>query len=159
MLTLEEQLVDLLAKRQWTITTAESCTGGMIAGTIVNVAGASDVFNEGYVTYSNEAKHRLIGVSEETLKTFGAVSEQTAEEMARGAAVSASSNLALSATGVAGPGGGTPEKPVGLVYIGCFLNGQVKVKECRFDGNRTENRKHTVEEVLKFAIEMIRAAE
>lgn len=151
----EERLVQLLAEKKWTVTTAESCTGGLIAGTIINVAGASDVLNEGYVTYSNEAKMRLVNVSESSLEAFGAVSEQVAKEMAEGAAKAASSNMALSATGIAGPGGGTAEKPVGLVYIGCTLNGRTKVKECRFNGTRTENRMHTVEEVLKLAIEMV----
>lgn len=154
MQTLEEQLVQRLIAKKWTITTAESCTGGLIAGTIVNVAGASEVLNEGYVTYSNEAKMRLVNVSESSLEKFGAVSVQVAKEMAEGAAKAASSNMALSATGIAGPGGGTEEKPVGLVYIGCTLNGITKVKECRFNGNRIENRMHTVEEALKLAIEM-----
>ena len=156
MKSLEEQLVELLAEKQWTITTAESCTGGMIAGTIVNVAGASEVFNEGYVTYSNEAKQRLVGVKQETLAQYGAVSVQTAREMAEGAAKAASSDLALSATGVAGPGGGTKEKPVGLVYIGCYLNGEVTVKECRFKGCRSENREHTVKEAIALAIELLK---
>lgn len=151
----EERLVQLLAEKKWTVTTAESCTGGLIAGTIVNVAGASDVLNEGYVTYSNEAKMRLVNVSESSLEAFGAVSEQVAKEMAEGAAKAAASNMALSATGIAGPGGGTAEKPVGLVYIGCTLNGRTKVNECHFNGTRTENRMHTVEEVLKLAIEMV----
>lgn len=155
MQTLEEQLVQRLIAKKWTITTAESCTGGLIAGTIVNVAGASEVLNEGYVTYSNEAKMRLVNVSESSLEKFGAVSVQVAKEMAEGAAKAASSNMALSATGIAGPGGGTEEKPVGLVYIGCTLNGITKVKECRFNGNRIENRMHTVEEALKLAIEMV----
>ena len=119
-------------KKGFHITTAESCTGGMIAGTLVNVAGASEVLNEGYVTYSNEAKERLVRVSHQTLEQFGAVSEQTAREMAEGAARAAKAEAALSATGIAGPGGGTVEKPVGLVYIGCYLNGKTTVKECRF---------------------------
>ena len=127
--SLEEVVVDLLAERKLHVTTAESCTGGLIAGTLVNVAGASDVLNEGYVTYSNEAKERLIHVSHETLETYGAVSEQTAHEMAEGAAKAANADAALSATGIAGPGGGTEEKPVGLVYIGCYLNGKTTVKE------------------------------
>ena len=142
--SLEEVVVDLLAERKLHVTTAESCTGGLIAGTLVNVAGASDVLNEGYVTYSNEAKERLIHVSHETLETYGAVSEQTAHEMAEGAA--------LSATGIAGPGGGTEEKPVGLVYIGCYLNGKTTVKECRWNGSRMENRLDTV----KAALEMLK---
>lgn len=154
--TLEETVVELLAKYGLTVTTAESCTGGLIAGTIVNVAGASDVLNEGYVTYSNEAKERLLGVRHETLERFGAVSRETAREMAEGAARRAGAEAALSATGIAGPGGGTEEKPVGLVYIGCFLKGDTRVKECRFAGNRKENRLDTVYTaltMLKKAIE------
>ena len=146
---LEEQVVELLAARGLTVTTAESCTGGLIAGTLVNVAGASDVLNEGYVTYSNEAKERLVGVSHETLEKYGAVSPQTAREMAEGAAKAAGADAALSATGIAGPGGGTEEKPVGLVYVGCYLNGKTSIKECRFTGDRMENRMHTVETALK----------
>lgn len=146
--TLEEEVVELLARQHLTVTTAESCTGGLIAGTIVNVAGASDVLNEGYVTYSNEAKERLVHVSHDTLEKYGAVSEQTAREMAEGAARSAGADAALSATGIAGPGGGTDEKPVGLVYIGCHLKGKTVVRECRFDGTRMENRLRTVETAL-----------
>ena len=146
--SLEETVVGLLAKKHLTVTTAESCTGGLIAGTIVNAAGASKVLNEGYVTYSNEAKERLLGVHRETLERFGAVSEETAWEMAEGAARSAGADAALSATGIAGPGGGTEEKPVGLVYIGCFLKGKTVVKECRFSGSRRENRLKTVEMAL-----------
>lgn len=154
--TLEQYVVQLLAEQNLTITTAESCTGGLIAGTLVNVAGASDVLNEGYVTYSNEAKHRLLGVRENTLEEYGAVSAQTAREMAVGAARAAKADVALSSTGIAGPGGGSSEKPVGLVYIGCYVNGSVQVKECHFHGTRMENRIHTVEEVLKLAAEMLK---
>lgn len=117
----EEKLVRLLAKKQMTITTAESCTGGLIAGTIVNVAGASDVLNEGYVTYSNEAKQRLVHVKAETLERFGAVSEETAREMAAGAAKAAGSDVAISATGIAGPGGGTKENRSDL-YISAVVS-------------------------------------
>ena len=134
--TLEETVVELLAEKGFHITTAESCTGGMIAGTLVNVAGASEVLNEGYVTYSNEAKERLVRVSHQTLEQFGAVSEQTAREMAEGAARAAKAEAALSATGIAGPGGGTAEKPVGLVYIGCYLNGKTVTERHMFSGSR-----------------------
>ncbi|WP_306479824.1 CinA family protein [Mediterraneibacter sp.] len=153
--TLEETVVELLSEKQLHVTTAESCTGGLIAGTLVNAAGASAVLNEGYVTYSNEAKERLLGVSHETLETYGAVSEQTAKEMAKGAAKAANAEAALSATGIAGPGGGTEDKPVGLVYIGCYLNGKITVKECRFHGNRMENRVHTVETALEMLKEAL----
>lgn len=153
--TLEETVVELLSEKQLHVTTAESCTGGLIAGTLVNAAGASAVLNEGYVTYSNEAKERLLGVSHKTLETYGAVSEQTAKEMAKGAAKAANAEAALSATGIAGPGGGTEDKPVGLVYIGCYLNGNITVKECRFHGNRMENRVHTVETALEMLKEAL----
>lgn len=152
---IEEKVVQLLADHQFHITTAESCTGGMIAATLVNVAGASDVLNEGYITYSNEAKEKLLRVSHKTLEQFGAVSEQTAREMAEGAARAASAEVALSATGIAGPGGGTKEKPVGLVYIGCFVNGKTEVQECHFNGTRLENRLSTVQRALEMAKEML----
>lgn len=156
---LEEKLVSLLKEKQMTISTAESCTGGLIAGAIVNAAGASDVLNESYITYANEAKERLVGVTHETLETFGAVSEETAREMAIGTAKVAQAQVGLSSTGIAGPGGGTEKKPVGLVYIGCSVNGNVQVKELHFHGNRMENRLHTVEESLKLAIHMLEANE
>lgn len=152
---LEEYLVHLLKKNKMTVSTAESCTGGLIAGAIVNAAGASDVLNEGYITYANEAKERLAGVRHETLAAYGAVSEETAREMALGAAKVSRSNVGLSSTGIAGPGGGTDEKPVGLVYIGCSVDGEVQVRELHFKGNRMENRLHTVEEALRLAVEML----
>ena len=113
--TLEETVTELLSEKHLHVTTAESCTGGLISGTLVNAA----------------------------------VSEQTAKEMAEGAAKAAGAEAALSATGIAGPSGGTEDKPVGLVYIGCYLNGETVVKECRFHGNRMENRAQTVETALE----------
>ena len=148
-MNLEEKIVKELQNRQYTITTAESCTGGLLAGRILNVSGASAVYNEGHITYSNEAKERLLGVSHDTLKQYGAVSRQTAAEMATGAARIANANVGLSTTGIAGPNGGTPEKPVGLVYVGCSINGDVMVEECRFCGNREENRNAAVEAALQ----------
>lgn len=150
MLQSEERLVNLLVEKQMTVTTAESCTGGLLSGTIVNVAGVSDVFNQSYVTYANSAKHELIGVPVETLEAFGAVSEQTAKAMAIGAAKAAKANVALAVTGIAGPGGGTKEKPVGLVYIGCCVNGHTEVVECHFSGSRLEIRQATVKKALEF---------
>ena len=146
--TLEEAIVELLKERKMTLTTAESCTAGKLAGRIMNVAGASEVYNEGYITYANAAKEKLLGVKHETLETYGAVSEQTAAEMAIGAAKAAQADAALSVTGIAGPGGGTPEKPVGLVYIGCYVNGNVTVKKCLFTGNREKNRDSSVVQAL-----------
>ena len=146
--TLEETVTELLSEKHLHVTTAESCTGGLISGTLVNAAGASAVLNEGYVTYSNEAKERLLGVSHETLETYGAVSEQTAKEMAEGAAKAAGADAAIAVTGIAGPDGGTEEKPVGLVYIGCTVEGKTIVKRCFYGGDRTAIRQAAAKEAL-----------
>ena len=145
---LEDAVVGILAEKKMTLTTAESCTGGKLAGKIMNVAGVSSVYNEGYITYSNEAKKKLLGVNEATLEKYGAVSEQTAAEMAEGAAKTAGAGAALSVTGIAGPDGGTEEKPVGLVYIGCYVKGHTRVEEFRFSGNREKNRDYAVVRAL-----------
>lgn len=157
--TLEESVIRLLEEKKMTVTTAESCTGGKLSGRLLNVSGASGVYNEGYITYANASKEKILGVKHETLETYGAVSEQTAAEMALGAAKAAGADAALSVTGIAGPSGGTAEKPVGLVYIGCAVNGEVTVREYRFTGNREKNRDYAVaraitllrEELLKRA--------
>lgn len=154
--TLEETVVELLAENQMLLTTAESCTAGLLAGRVMNVAGASAVYEEGYITYANRAKTKLLGVREETLESHGAVSPQTAEEMAAGAARAAGADAALAVTGIAGPGGGTKEKPVGLVYIGCYVNGHTEVEEFRFKGSRAENRASAVECALTFLLEELR---
>jgi nicotinamide-nucleotide amidase len=141
---LEDAVVTLLKNKNLTVSFAESCTGGLIAGKLVNVPGASEVLGVGFVTYSNEAKMKYLNVKESTLEQYGAVSEQTAEEMAIGAAKAAGSNTAVAVTGIAGPDGGTKEKPVGLVYVGCYVNGKVTVKELRLQGNRQKVREATV---------------
>lgn len=146
--TLEEAIVRMLKEDGLTVTTAESCTGGLLAGRIMNVPGASDVYKEGYITYSNDAKERLLNVKRETLMEYGAVSPQTAYEMAEGVALAAGADAALSVTGIAGPGGGTKDKPVGLVYIGCYVKGHVRVKEFYFTGNRDKNREYAVARAL-----------
>ena len=146
--TLEDAVVELLKEKQMTLTTAESCTAGLLAGRIMNVAGASWVYNEGHITYSNDAKEKILGVSHETLLAHGAVSPETAKEMAEGAAKAANADAALSVTGIAGPGGGTKEKPVGLVYIGCTVNGKTRVEEYFFTGNRMKNREYAVVRAL-----------
>lgn len=141
--TLEEKLVKMLKKRGLTMSTAESCTGGMIAAKLVNVSGVSEVFRSGAVTYANEAKMQLLGVKKKTLRKYGAVSAQTAEEMAIGAVMNLDTDVAVAVTGIAGPDGGTKEKPVGLVYIGCYVCGQVNVYECHFTGTREKIREST----------------
>ena len=134
-------ILERLIANKLTVSTAESCTGGMIASSIVDFPGASNCFNEGYVTYSNEAKIKNLGVKDETLMAYGAVSKQTAKEMAIGVKKKAKADFGLSSTGIAGPGGGSPTKPVGLVYIGCsYGESKVKVKELHLSGNRKEVR-------------------
>lgn len=150
---LEEQVVEELRKRNLKITTAESCTGGLIAATLVNVPGASYVLEEGYITYADGAKKKILGVKEEALRQYGAVSRQVAEQMAQGAARTSGAKAALSATGIAGPEGGTPEKPVGLVYIGCYFQGKTYVKENHFQGDRMEVRRQTVQTAFRFLLE------
>ena len=135
-LVIENVLGELLVNKKLTISTAESCTGGMIASRLINYPGISEVFLEGAVTYANEAKIRTLKVNKETLDKYGAVSEQTAEEMAIGIAKRTGSDISVVTTGIAGPGGGTEEKPVGLVYIGLFYKGNVKTFRYVFNGNR-----------------------
>ncbi|MGF7144019.1 nicotinamide-nucleotide amidase [Anaerotaenia torta] len=142
--TLEEVVVKLLQSGGHTIATAESCTGGMLTGRLVNVAGVSEVLKEGFITYSNEAKMKYLGVSKQTLASYGAVSGETAREMVLGAARAAGADTALAVTGIAGPEGGTREKPVGLVYIASLAGGQVNVKELRLKGNRQKIRESSV---------------
>ncbi len=157
--TLEEAVVELLKEKGYTVTTAESCTGGKLAARIMNVAGVSSVYKEGYITYSNAAKRKLLGVRKETLDDFGAVSRQTAEEMAKGAANAAGADAALSVTGIAGPDGGTKEKPVGLVYVGCHVKGHTRAEEFRFTGNRDKNRDYAVVRALTLLREELLAGE
>lgn len=145
---LEEQIVGLLCEKKVTLATAESCTGGMLASRIIDVPGVSEVFKAGFVTYANEAKQNLIGVKEETLAQFGAVSEQTAREMVLGAIKAAKADMAIATTGIAGPGGGTKEKPVGLVYIACGSADDIIVERCLFSGSRKEIRQASVEHAL-----------
>ena len=135
-LTIEEVLGKLLVDRKLTISTAESCTGGMIASRLINYPGISEVFLEGAVTYSNEAKERTLNVKKKTLDTYGAVSEETAKEMAIGISKRTGSDISVVTTGIAGPGGGSEEKPVGLVYIGLYYKGNVKAFKYIFNGNR-----------------------
>lgn len=146
--TLEEAVVKLLKKQKLTVTTAESCTGGLVAGRLINVPGASDVFNEGFITYSNDAKIKYLNVKKETLQEFGAVSTNTAKEMAEGVVRATNSDTAIAITGLAGPDGGTDEKPVGLVYIACFVKNKTTVKEYHFKGNRQKIREYTVVNAL-----------
>ena len=145
---LEENLMQLLLERHMTVATVESCTGGLIAATLINYSGASACFNEGIITYSNEAKMKYVDVSAETLKSVGAVSEETAREMAEGIRKRAHVDIGLSSTGIAGPGGGTPSKPVGLVYVGIATAQGTEVFKLQLSGSRQEVRQKTVKHIL-----------
>ena len=142
--TLEQAVVRLLKKYELTVTTAESCTGGLLAGRIINVPGASEVYNEGFITYSNKAKRKYLDVSKSTLKKYGAVSEQTAREMATGGVFATDSDACVAVTGLAGPDGGSEEKPVGLVYIATYMKDKVNVQKYQFKGNRAKIREQAV---------------
>ncbi len=143
-MTLEQSVVDLLIANDLTVTCAESCTGGMLSARIINVPGVSESYKAGFVTYSNKAKRRHLGVKKTTLQKHGAVSRQTAEEMVKGVVLATKADVAVAITGIAGPDGGTKEKPVGLVYIACSVKGEVTVKEYHFSGNRMKVRESSV---------------
>lgn len=150
-----KKLVERLNEKSMTIATAESCTGGMIGACITSVSGASNVYNEGYITYSNDAKEKNLGVSHTTLETHGAVSEQTAREMADGVRRKANADIGIAVTGIAGPTGGTDEKPVGLVYIGVATKEDVQAHRFIFSGDRDAVRKSTVENAIKLALDKV----
>ena len=152
-----DAIVSTLSDRGFSVSTAESCTGGMIASTIVDVPGASDCFNEGYITYSNEAKIKNLGVKDSTLMAHGAVSYETAMEMAKGVRKKAKADFGLSSTGIAGPGGGSPKKPVGLVFIACaYGHDKCIVKELHLKGDRTSVRSQATNEALMLLSECIK---
>lgn len=154
MLSLVEELSLLMISKNLRLVTAESCTGGMIAAAMTDRAGSSAIFERGFVTYSNEAKIEELGVQSATIETHGAVSEKTAAEMAQGALKHSHANIALSVTGIAGPSGGTDEKPVGLVYIGIAIqNREPKIHKHIFDGDRTTIRQQTAEAALNHLID------
>lgn len=156
---LVERLSKLLGERKIMLATAESCTGGLLAAAITARPGASAVFDRGFVSYSNEAKTEMLGVSEKTLTSFGAVSAQTAEAMARGAIEHSRANLAVSITGIAGPDGGSPEKPVGLVFFGYALKGgSAGSIECRFLGEREDIQNAAVSMALSHLLEVLEPA-
>lgn len=155
-----QDLVETLSEKMKALglmlTTAESCTGGMIAAAMTERPGSSDVFERGFVTYSNEAKQELLGVPKDTLLKHGAVSPQVATAMVKGALAHSRAEIALSVTGIAGPGGGTDKKPVGLVYIGFGdKSGLTEIAEHHFSGDRQSVRQQTAEAALKHLIKFV----
>lgn len=156
--TLASELSQALKTKSWVLATAESCTGGMIAATVTSIPGSSGWFDRGFVTYSNLAKIEMLGVSPETLEKFGAVSEETAREMALGALKNSQAQIACSITGIAGPDGGSAEKPVGTV---CFAWASKEAlttsTTMRYNGNRQEIRAHSVTTALEGLIHTLRS--
>ncbi|WP_130891362.1 MULTISPECIES: CinA family nicotinamide mononucleotide deamidase-related protein [Fusobacterium] len=148
---LEKKAVELIKKLGMNISTAESCTGGMIASRLIDVPGVSEIFKEGIVSYSNDAKMKRLGVKKETLEKYGAVSEETAREMVIGL----DSDIAIATTGIAGPDGGTPEKPVGLVYIGIRVKNDIYIEKRFFNGDRMKVRERAVSQSLFSLIKIL----
>ena len=149
-MTHEEKTVALLKEHGWHVSFAESCTAGLAAGTLVDVPSASYVLNASFITYANEAKVRYAHVNPETLEAHGAVSEETALEMAMGVAKETGAEVGVGISGIAGPGGGTAEKPVGTVCFGFFINGKTSACTCHFSGlSRREVRESAVRFVFR----------
>ncbi|WP_270771064.1 competence/damage-inducible protein A [Intestinibacter bartlettii] len=146
--SIEEVVAKMLVENNLKIAVAESCTGGMVSASLINYPGISSVFMEGCVTYSNEAKMKSLGVKKETLDVYGAVSDKCAKEMASGVAARYNTNVGIATTGIAGPGGGTDEKPVGLVYFGIYINGKVITKKYVFNGDRQGVRERATRTIL-----------
>ncbi len=152
---LEYKIVELLKEKNMTISTAESCTGGLIAASIVNVPGCSAVFNQGFITYANEAKVKYLGVDVQTIEKYGVVSEEVVMQMAKGCAVESNSDVSVVTSGIAGPDGGTKEKPVGLVWMAAYVSGNLFTHKEIFSGNREEVRNQAKDAALKLLIENI----
>ena len=153
--SLETQIGSVLHERGWKLALAESCTGGLVANRITDVAGSSNYFLGGVVTYSNEAKENLLGVSGSTLDAHGAVSRETVLEMARGALKLMGATVAVSVSGIAGPGGGSVEKPVGTTWIGLAANDGEWAKRFQFAGTRVENKVSAAEAALQMLLDYL----
>jgi PncC family amidohydrolase len=151
----EERLGELLAGKGLRVAVAESCTGGLIASRVTDVAGSSRYFDVGFVTYSNRAKEVLLSVPPEMLEAHGAVSHEVAERMAHGVRNATGADIGLAVTGIAGPGGGTAEKPVGTVYLGLSDGKGLFARKYRFHGNRQEIKRQTADAALRFAVEYL----
>ena len=154
-IALEETLRDLMRERRIKLACAESCTGGLVSNRITNVSGSSEYFPGGIVAYSYEAKANLLGVSWETLNTFGAVSEETVREMARGALKLFDSDIAISVSGIAGPTGGTPEKPVGTTWLGLVTKEEEWVRQFVWNGDRDQNKHESSRAAIEFVIDYL----
>ena len=156
MKRLAEELGKLLLEKGLTLSTAESCTGGGIASVITSISGSSEYFKGGIVAYANEVKTALLGVSETTLEKHGAVSEETVCEMVKGAMKSMKTSCAIATSGIAGPGGGTPTKPVGTIWIAVSCNDKIVTKKLQGDNGREKNTQNSIEKALSLLIEHLK---
>lgn len=152
---LEVQLIQAFRRRGWTLALAESCTGGLIGHRLTNVPGSSDYFLGGIVAYAYEAKERLLGVRHETLYQHGAVSRETAIEMARGARLALGADVGVSVTGIAGPTGGLPDKPVGLTWIAVSTRDREQAQQFLWKGDRTANKEQSAEAALNLLMDTV----
>ena len=152
---LAQLLGNKLSTKGWQISCAESCTGGGVGYAITSISGSSAWFKKGYITYSNDAKQELLGVNEQTLIQYGAVSAETVEEMAVGAAKHANAEVAVAISGIAGPDGGTPDKPVGTVWFGFFINGKSTSQKQLITGNRQAVRVKAIESALSCTLKLL----
>lgn len=150
------ELAELLPQRHWMMATAESCTGGLIAGACTDLAGSSVWFERGFVSYSNAAKSELLGVDAALIEAHGAVSEPVARAMAEGAITYSRAQVSVAVTGVAGPGGGSPEKPVGTVWFGWSVAGRLRTERRLFEGDRAAVRAATVRHALQTLLQLLR---
>jgi len=158
LLALAQALGERLRASGAVLTTAESCTGGWVAQAVTSIAGSSEWFERGFIPYSNAAKEEMLGVLRKTLQAHGAVSEETAGELARGALERSRATIALGVTGVAGPSGGSPTKPVGFVCFAWAMGDRMKTETCRFPGDREAVRRQSVARALEGALQMLDSA-
>jgi PncC family amidohydrolase len=154
-INLVNKVSDELKKQRQTLATAESCTGGLLAHTLTNISGSSNYFDRGVISYSNTSKKDLLDVPEQLLQKYGAVSQQVAEHMAKGIRQKASVDYGIATTGIAGPTGGTKDKPIGLIYIAIATKDSVITKRFLFSGNRLTNKENTVTAVLELLLELL----
>ncbi len=152
---LYKKIIRKLIADNITIATAESCTGGLLAYSITKNKDSSKIYRGGYISYSNELKIRNLNVKKTTIKKYGAVSKETAEEMVKGLFIKTKTNICISTTGIAGPGGGSNSKPVGLVYIGIRVNGKIEIIKKKFKGSRIEIQKKCVNSIFKYLLKII----
>ncbi len=158
LLSLSESVIRSAAAKKLKLATAESCTGGLISGCLTAIAGSSEVFDRGFITYSYAAKTDMLGVPRKTIIDRGAVSPEVAHAMAEGALENSDADIVVAVTGIAGPGGGTTEKPVGLVWLGCAMKGKIYTVSRNFSGDRSDVRLQTVETALNILKDEIEGA-